>query len=354
VKVGTISSKLNRVGVGVIGVGIGHAHLSGYAQCPEVDIVAVCDVNDARARRVATEFNVPNVYTDYEEMLKRDDIDAVSVCTPNYLHAPQTIAALEAGKHVICEKPLAMTPEEGEAMVAAAKKTGKLLMTAFNNRFRGDTQLLKKYIENGDLGEIYYAKTGWIRRKGIPGMGGWFTTKSMSGGGPLIDLGVHMLDLALWLMGNPKAVTVTGSTYAKFGPHGLGTGQFGHGNKTGTYDVEDHSSAFIRLDSGATVILEASWASHIESEKIYTSLCGTKGGADLDPLRIYTDIYGEPVDIRPSYPNVSGHIMEIKHFVDCLVNGAELISTGEHGLEVVRILDAIYKSAEQGREIVHR
>lgn len=346
-----MAAKNEKVGVGVIGVGIGSFHIQGYQQCPDAEVVAVCDLNEARAKATADQYCIPNVYMDYNEMLKREDIDAVSVCTPNFLHAPISIAAFEAGKHVICEKPLAMNPIEGEAMVAASKKAGKLFMTAFNNRFRGDTQVLKKFIENGELGEIYFGKTGWIRRKGIPGMGGWFTTKSKSGGGPLIDIGVHVLDLALWLMGNPKAVTVTGTTYAKFGPKGEGTGGWGIAESDGSFDVEDLAAGFIRLDTGATLMLEASWASHIKQDMIYTNLCGTKGGADVDPLRIYTDINGIPSDITPSYPQVAGHIMEIKHFVDCLVNGTELISTGEHGLEVVRILDAIYKSAATGKEI---
>lgn len=346
-----MTGKLEKVGVGVIGVGIGSLHIQGYKQCPEAEVIAVCDANEERARACANQYGIPNVYTDYKEMLSRNDIDAVSICTPNYLHAPMTIAAFEAGKHVICEKPLAMTPAEGEAMVEAAKKAGKLFMTAFNNRFRGDSQVLKKFIDNGRLGEIYYGKTGWIRRKGIPGMGSWFTKKSMSGGGPLIDIGVHVLDLALWFMGCPKAVTVTGSTYAKFGPKGEGSGTWGTAETNGGFDVEDLAAAFIRLDTGATLFLEASWASHIKQDMIYTSLCGTEGGADLEPLQIYTDIDGVQTDLLPSFPQLSGHIMEIRHFVDCLTKGTELISTGEQGLEVVRILDAIYRSAEQGKEI---
>lgn len=346
-----MSLKLEKVGIGVVGVGIGSYHIQGYKQCPEAEVVAVCDVNQARAQATADQYGIANVYTDYAEMLNRSDIDAISVCTPNFLHAPMAIAAFEAGKHVICEKPLAMTPAEGEAMVAAAKKSGKLFMTAFNNRFRGDTQVLKKFIENGDLGDIYFAKTGWIRRKGVPGMGSWFTRKSMSGGGPLIDIGVHVLDLTLWLMGNPKAVTATGTTYAKFGPTGNGSGSWGVADASGGFDVEDLASAFIRLDTGATIMLEASWASHVKGDAIYTNLCGTKGGADLEPLRIYTDMNGVPSDITPSFPQLAGHLMEIRHFVDCLTKGTELISTGEHGLEVVRILDAIYTSAAQGKEV---
>lgn len=352
--------KSEKLGIGVVGVGIGRLHLEGYSQCPDAKVVAVCDANEERARKAADEFDVPNVFTDYEKMLEMDGIDAVSICTPNFLHAPMTIAAFEAGKHVICEKPLAMNPIDGEAMVAAGKKAGKLFMTAFNNRFRGDTQLLKRLIENGELGDIYFGKTGWIRRKGIPGMGGWFTTKSKSGGGPLIDIGVHVLDLAMWLMGNPKAVTVTGSTYAKFGPIGEGQSTYGVPEQNGSFDVEDLASAFIRLDNGATLILEASWASHIKQDALFTTLMGTKGGAEVDPfagpkaLKVYKDMYGSAVDITPAFREQSGHHTEIKHFVDCLVNGTELISTGEHGLEVTRILDATYKSAAQRKEIVLR
>ena len=344
-------SKLEKVGIGVVGVGIGHAHLSGYAQCPQAEVIAVCDLDEERAKKVAAEFGVPNVYTNYDEMLSRSDIDAISVCTPNFLHAPMTIAAFEAGKHVICEKPLAIDPADGEAMVAAGEKAGKLFMTGFNNRFRGDTQVLKGFIERGELGEIYYAKTGWLRRRGIPGMGGWFTTKAKSGGGPLIDLGVHVLDLTLWLMGNPKAVTVSGTTYAKLGPKGIGASGYGHADGGNTYDVEDLAIGFIRLDTGATVALEASWATNIQNEVIYTQLMGEKGGAELDPLRIYTEIAGTQADIKPYCPEQSGHIMEIKHFVDCIANGTALISTGEHGLEITRILNALYKSAETGQEI---
>jgi predicted dehydrogenase len=346
-------SKNQKIGVGVIGLGIGKLHVQGYSQSPNAEIVAVCDLIEDRARKVADQYGVATICTDYKKLLAMRSIDAVSVCVPNHLHAEMTIAAFEAGKHVICEKPLAMNPKEGEAMVAASKKAGKLFMTAFNNRFRGDTQLLKKFIQDGELGDIYFAKTGWIRRKGIPGFGSWFTTKSKSGGGPLIDIGVHVLDLTLWLMGNPKAVSVTGSTYAMFGPKGEGQGTWGTAEAGGGFDVEDLAAAFIKLENGATLLLEASWASHIKGDMIYTNLMGTKGGAELDPLRIYKDMEGAPVDITPACPDQGGgHLMEVKHFADCIANGTKLISTGEHGLEIIRILDATYRSAKTGKEVV--
>ncbi len=345
-------SKLEKVNIGVIGVGgIGRVHLGGYEKCPEAKVVAVCDLIEDRTQWAADKYGIDKTFKDYKEMLQLPEIDAVSICVPNYLHAEMAIAAFEAGKHVLCEKPLCINPKDGEAMVAASQKANKKFMTAFNNRFRGDTQTLKKFIEGGELGEIYFGKTGWIRRKGIPGMGSWFTQKAKAGGGPLIDIGVHVLDLALWLMGNPKAVSVTGSTYSVFGCKGEGMGDWGTSEAGGICDVEDLAAGFIKLDTGATLMLEASWASHIEKDLIFTSLIGTKGGADVDPFRIYKDMHGSIVDITPGFRNQSGHDMEIRHFIDCLIQNKTPISTGEHGLEVVRILNAIYKSAATGKEV---
>jgi len=330
--------------VGIVGTGIGRLHASGYKKCPDVEIKAFADIDRDRAQRSAEEYGAKDVYTDYREMMKDDEIVAVSVATPNALHAPVAIAAFEAGKHVICEKPIATSAAEARAMVDAANRAGRIFMMGFNNRFRGDTQLLKKCIENGDLGEVYYAKTGWLRRKGIPGMGGWFTTKAMSGGGPLIDLGVHVLDLTLWLMGNPKPVSVMGSSYAMFGPKMAA-------EQGGTYDVEDLACGLVKLENGGTVFVEASWHSHVEHERVYTQLVGTKGGAEFDPLRIYTDVNGNNADLKLQHPNVSGHEMEIIHFVECIREGKTPLATGEHGLHIQLILDAIYESTRTGKGV---
>lgn len=330
--------------VGIVGTGICRMHASGFKKCEDVEIKTVCDVNTERAEEFAKDYDIKNICSDYHELFADPEIEAVTVGVPNALHAPIVIDAFEAGKHVMCEKPISICAEDARKMVEAGKKSGKIFMMGFNNRFRGDTQLLKKCIENGDLGEIYYAKTGWLRRKGIPGMGGWFTTKALSGGGPLIDLGVHVLDLALWLMGNPKPVYVMGSSYAKFGP------EIAKQNG-GTYDVEDLATGMVKLENGATVFVEASWASHVERERIYTQLVGTKGGAEVDPLRIYTDINGSTANIEMSYPIVSGHEMEIVHFVECIKEGKTPIATGEHGLHIQLILDAIYESTVTGKGI---
>ena len=335
---------VDRVKLGIVGVGMGQCFLHPLKDHPNAEVTTICDINQERAKRVAKEFGVKSIYSDYKEMLAKADINAVAVSTPNYLHAPIAIAAFEAGKHVLCEKPQATNAKEGQAMVDAGKKAHKIFMMGFNNRFRSDTQLLKTYIENGDLGDIYYAKTGWVRRSGIPGLGGWFTTKAMSGGGPLIDLGVHVLDLTLWLMGNPRPVSVMGSSYAKFGPKMAKE----HG---GTYDVEDLAAGFIRLENGATVILEASWAQFVERERIYVELCGTDGGANLEPLKLFTTKNGAQVDITPQFRPVSGHDMETKHFVQCVLTGQEPLATGEHGLHIMKILDAIYESTETGKSV---
>ena len=330
--------------VGIVGTGIGRAHAEGYKKCPDVQIRAFCDIDEDRVRRAVEDYDAEYACADYMDLMRDDQIDAISVCTPNALHAPVAIAAFEAGKHVICEKPISTNAQDARKMVEAGKKSGKIFMMGFNNRFRGDTQLLKKCIENGDLGEIYYAKTGWLRRKCISIVRGWFTNKEMSGGGPLIDLGVHVLDLTLWLMGNPKPVYAFGSAYAKFGPDAA--------KKRGeTYDVEDLATAMVKLENGATVFVEASWESHVERDRITCQLMGTRGGAELDPLRIYTDLNGSSADIQLQHPDVSGHEMEIVHFIECIRQNKTPLATGEHGLHIQLILDAIYESARTGKGV---
>ncbi len=335
---------MDKVRVGIVGSGIGALHVKNFAKCPDAEVAAICDIDRDRANTLAADNGIPGVYTDYQEMFADDSIDAVIVATPNKFHMPITIAAFESGKHVMCEKPLAMNAVEGKAMVEAGKKADKLFMMGFNNRFRGDSQLLKSYIENGELGEIYYAKTGWIRRKCLNWLSGWFTQKELAGGGPLIDIGVHVLDLTLWLMGNPKPVSVMGTAYAKLGPDI-------YKQKGMEYTVEDLAAGFIKLENGATVILEASWEAHFAKEAFYTTLVGTKGGADLDPLKIYKDMHGAPVDIQPTFAPANGHEMEIKHFISCIKGESKCMSTGEHGLHISQILDAIYESTKTGKSV---
>ena len=198
-------AKNEKLRVAVIGAGIGSAHVKGLAGVDEVEIAAICDLDTKRAREMAQANNldVP-IFGDYREMFAQANLDATTVGLPNALHKQVAVDALNAGLHVMCEKPLAMSADEGQEMADAADKNDRKCMVGQVNRFRNESQFLKKVIEEGGLGDIYYAHTGWLRKRGIPGYGSWFTTKKMSGGGPLIDIGVHMLDIAWWLCGRPN------------------------------------------------------------------------------------------------------------------------------------------------------
>ena len=340
--------KSKKVRVGIVGTGIGHAHWSGYIKDPDVEVVGIVDIDEKRAKRIAEEWKVPNAFTNHRDLLEMKDLDAVSVCTPNAFHAPIAIEALKARKHVICEKPMAATLAQAEELAIEAKKSDKIFMMAFNNRYRGDTQLLKKYIESGDLGDVYYGKTGWVRRHGAPGAGGWFTTKELSGGGPMIDLGVHALDLTWWLMGKPKPVEVAGTSF-----HKLADAEMKRLGAKGTFDVEDGAIAHVRFENGAAIMLEVSWLLHIPTESFYCSVAGTEGGASVEPdFRIVKDLHGSPVDLTPKPPNQNGHLGEILHFTDCIKRGVEPMSTAEDGLNVQKMLDAIYRSGAEGKAIV--
>jgi predicted dehydrogenase len=263
--------------------------------------------------------------------------------------------------HVLCEKPLARTSEEAEAMVAAATEADRVLQVVFNHRVRGDVQVLKRYIDEGKLGKIYYAKASWMRRRGIPGAGTWFVSKEKAGGGPLIDLGVHMLDMALYLLGEPEVLTVSASTYDELARSGKGIDQ--NARKSGAdniYEVEDLATAFMRLAGGATLLLEASWATNSSAgDDFGITLYGSEGGAEIkvrsynwqDTLDIYTDIAGTSATIHPQLYRGDGHISVVREFVDIIKSGKWLQHNGIEGLNRVRIIDACYTSASEGHEV---
>ncbi|HZG78295.1 MAG TPA: Gfo/Idh/MocA family oxidoreductase [Paenibacillus sp.] len=347
--------------IGVVGAGniFTSVHQPAWTKHPEAEIVAVCDINEERAKAVAESIGIDAFYTDYRELLKRDDIDAIDICTPNLYHSEVAIAALQAGKHVFCEKPDAVSPTEAQKMADAAAASGKLLMVMRNNRFNPTSQFLKRFVDEGNMGEIYTGRCGWVRRRGIPGKGGWFTTKELSGGGPLIDLGVHFIDVAMWLMNNPKPVAVTGATYTKFANNDISDSVhslFGEKKDDGTFDVEDLAIGFIRFDNGASLQLEFSWASNVEQEMNFVELRGTKSGASLKngELKIFSEAAGQLTDTVPilrGAENVQPHEENIKHFVDCLKGRAEPTLRPEQGVDMIKILSAIYESAETGREV---
>ncbi|MBQ7900672.1 MAG: Gfo/Idh/MocA family oxidoreductase [Clostridia bacterium] len=336
-----------------------HAHVPGYLNMDNVEIVAVCDIIEERAKEVAEMVGAKITCTDYKDILKIEGLDAVDICTPNYMHSVIAVDALNAGINVFCEKPDAVSVEEATKMKAASESSGKTLMVMRNNRYRGISNYLKQYIADGKMGDIYAARCGWQRRRGIPGKGGWFTTKAQSGGGPLIDLGVHMIDLSIWLMGNPKPVAVSGCTYEKFANSNVSDSahsKFGTVQDGGTFDVEDLAMGFIRFDNGACMQIEFSWASNIEREKIFMEFRGTKSGAewnDIDnQLKIFTEEYGSTVDILPNVKDkYQIHEANLRHFADVLTGNAEPMFVPEQGVDMIKILEGFYKSAELGHEI---
>ncbi len=336
---------IEKTTVGVIGLGLGQAHLAGYLKNDRVEVIGLADLDTGLLERTAFTHGVAHAFASYHDLLALGP-DLVSVCLPNFLHAPVTIDSLDAGVHVLCEKPMALNAAQARDMVAAARRNDRYVMIALNNRFRTEAQILKKLVEQDVLGEIYYAKTGWLRRSGIPGPGTWFTRKSQAGGGPLIDLGVHMIDLTRWLIGNPRPVSVVGATYSRLSD-----------SVEGVFDVEDLATAFVRFEGDITLIAETSWASHVPLEGSYVKLMGTRGGAEItgNDLTVYTDLHGEQVDITPAYaPREWSDCIaaEIAHFVDCIREGRTPMSTGDQGVEIMQILEGIYDSAE-GKRMVH-
>lgn len=352
----------SKIKVGVIGLGVGMAHAHGYQANPDAELIAVCDADPKRLKEQSEKLGISpeQQFTDVIQMLALPDLEAVSVTLPNHLHAPISIAAFQAGKHVLCEKPLARTAVEAQSMVDAAKKAGKTLMVCFNYRFREDARWLRALSDEGKFGQVYFAKAGWLRNTGIPGAGSWFTRKEQAGGGPLIDLGVHVLDLTLWLMGYPKVTSVSGSTYAKFGPQGKKS--WGKPRGDVIYDVEDLAAGFVRFENGASLSIETSWASHTKAgrDDYFVTLYGSEGGselyvpnyADRETISFFTEDGGVPINVRPSIvTRGGGHELATAHFVQCLRDGTPPESTGDQGVALLKVIDALYESAKTGHEV---
>jgi predicted dehydrogenase len=290
-------------------------------------------------------------------MVAAAEVDAVVVASPNTTHAELAVMALEAGKHVIVEKPLALNAKEASKIVEAAEKSGKTTMVPHQMRWNPGSQKLHALTEKGELGDIYYAKTTYLRQSGIPGWGSWFTRFNESGGGPLIDIGVHMLDLALYQMGNPKPVSVFGSTYAKFGPEKRGLGTWGTPDWDGYYDVEDLASALIKMDNGATLFLEVSWAANIDAvdAKSGITIMGSEGGARLEPgsgdFTLSGQKFGECFSVNVAAQGPPAREAMTKHFIECAKEGAQTIAPVYSGMVNNLVLDAIYESAKTGKSV---
>ena len=349
----------DKVRIGIIGVGtIGSVHANNYAKVENAEVVALCDILPDRLAEKAKTHNVAKTYADYNELLADPEIDAVSVCVPNDMHAPIAIAALNAGKHVMLEKPMTLSAELGKQIIAARDAAGKQLQMGMVWRQKPQARLLKEIIENGRLGNIYQIRVKLIRRRGIPGLGGWFTTKAKSGGGGLIDIAVHFLDLVMWLADKWEPTKVSAKTYSKFGnpinDYHYVSMWAGPPKADGVFDVDDYAAGFVRFGAETTLSFEVAWACNAQDE-CYVEILGEKGGVKMDieadPV-LCTEIDNRIADISLQYDKKDeGFAEELRKFCNAVQGKGEVPATGEQGVVAMKLLDAIYKSSELNCEV---
>jgi predicted dehydrogenase len=339
--------------IGFIGVaGIAGQQIRCLQHREDVTFAALCDINEEALARRQEEYNFERTYTDWKEMLAKGDLDAVSVCTPNFLHLEPTVDALNAGCHVMVEKPLAMNVAEGQKMVDAAEKAGKELVIGFQHRFNPKTQRIRRAWESGMLGDVLYARVWALRRRGIPNWG-MFVRKDLQGGGPMIDIGVHAIEMAHYAMGSPKPVAASGQTYTYLGDQPSDAVECSwKGWDYENYTVEDLATGYVRFENGATMNIEASFAAHIGPQGMDFTLMGTQGGAQQSTGVIYHDQNGYMTDSTAAWlPKNEMFRVKMDCFVDCCLHGGPNMASGAEGLMIQKILDAVYASAEAGREI---
>ena len=337
--------------IAIIGAGFAArvGHLPGFTAARQ-PVAAICDLDETPARTLAEQHGIAKVYSDWREMIAAEKPDAVSVCVPNVGHREMVLHALAAGAHVLCEKPLATSVAEAQEMFDAAKAAGRVLMTAQNWRFDPNSTAVRRYVDAGDLGEIYYGEATAMRRMGIP-MWGKFHQKQHSHGGALLDIGVHMLDLALWLMGNPEPARVSATAASKFGRRPEIAKMLRSAWDPALFDVEDFAVALVHCTNGATLLLRTAWAAHVEAETFSVRLLGTEGGATTQPPAVYTNRHGMTVDERLTVRPASSYEREIAHWLQVIAGTAEPLVRPEETMNVQRIINAAYRSAAEGREV---
>ncbi|WP_138416136.1 Gfo/Idh/MocA family protein [Aquibacillus sediminis] len=343
---------MTKLKMGIIGVGgiAQQRHIPAFLQLQEkIELIAVHDVNESRAREVAEEYGIEHVVTDYHEMFRY--VDAVTICTPNKYHAEISIAALDAGVHVLCEKPMAMTTKEAEAMVEAAERTGKVLAIAYHYRHMKESQAAKRAMVTGEVGAPLVTRVQALRRRKVPGWG-VFTNKDLQGGGSLIDYGCHLLDLSLWLLDGPKPVEVMGKTYNQLSkqPNQINEwGTFDHE----TFEVDDHVTSYITFADGSSLLFECSWAANIQEDVSHVSLSGTVGGLNVFPYELYQTKGNALVTTRADQiiDEDDPDIPQAENFIDACLGEAELVVKPEEALRVTRIIEAIYESSQTGKSV---
>lgn len=344
---------MTRLRAAVIGLGwAGEQHMSAWAARDDVELVGIAGLEPDRRAELANRYGVLST-AGSTELLDRAEPHVLSIATPTALHAPMAVEALSRGIHVLTEKPMAVSAEAADRMVAAARAAGAVCDVVFNHRLRGEVRALAQGVATGALGEIRYARAGWMRRAGIPGAGSWFTRAELSGGGALADLGVHVLDIALELLGRPRVRYVSGTTAAQFGPRGLGISGYASGADEAAFDVEDLAVATIVAD-GVTLGLEAGWAQLREQDRCYVELHGSHGGAFLElgkrpsgvaPLTIVTGDPSAPRVETPAFGEPLRHAGVIEEFVRKVEAGAAPGRFGEGARDLTAVVDACYVSA---------
>ena len=347
---------MSQLKFGIIGAGgIANATCSDLALNPDAEIVAVADPSEERARLFAERFAVADICDSADALLELDSIDAVYIAVPNKFHAEYARQALGAGKHTLLEKPFAMNLAEAQSVVDAAQSSERLFMVGMNQRFTTAVQAARAIVARGDVGEVFHAKAYWRRRSGIPRIGSWFTHKDVSGGGGLLDIGVHMLDVAMHVMGNFEPVSVYGSTYTNFGNRGIGDGGWGQSEiLDDVFDVDDFATSLVKFANGATLQLEASWALHQASgNEMNVELYGTQGAYRLYQPELYRagDLGYEIIQSPTAPPAALPHASRVTNFVNAILGREDLLVTTEESLAVQRILDGIYESSETGHEV---
>lgn len=356
---------MSKFRIGIIGCGgiANGKHMPALKKIDDVEMVAFCDIIKERAEKAAEEYGVEGakVYEDYNEMLKNEKLDIVHVCTPNNVHAPATVASMEAGCHVMCEKPMAKTVAEAQQMLDAQKRTGKMLTIGYQNRQTAENQYLHEACRNGDLGDIYYAEAEAIRRRAVPTWG-VFIDEEKQGGGPLIDIGTHALDLTLWHMNNYEVDSVTGSVFHKLNNQTRTANAWGDWDPE-KYTAEDSAFGFVKMKNGATIIVKSSWAINLaDPREAMCVLAGTKAGADChDGLRINSVKYGKQTIDKVNCKaggvafydgeTLSASDLEARQWIDAVKNGTQPTVKPEEAFVVTQILEAIYESAKTGKTI---
>ncbi len=339
--------------IGIIGSGgIAGTQVDYLKKFNDADVVAACDVDPARLAKFGEKYGVKGLYDSWKPMIEGARLDAVSVCTPNGLHCQPTVDALNAGCHVLVEKPLAMNAREGEKMLAAAKKNRRHLMIAFQHRFDGRSKVIRRAFDEGVFGKVLFVRVQALRRRGIPNWG-VFGRKDLQGGGPMIDIGVHALEMAHYAIGTPEPVAATGQTWTYLGNKSSNTMCMWPNWNYKTYTVEDLAIGHIRMKTGAVIHVEASFAAHIEKDVWNFQIMGEKGGAVYEPTAIFQDQAGLMLNSTPGFiPKVDKFEYKMRNFVDVCLYNKPCEAPAEHGLMVQKMLDGIYASAEKGgREV---